>query len=331
VLHELGVLAPASDGGQTSPRAAAAGRAPSAPSTPAIPAPSASPTPDGVQVARVSSLGEYRAYRGALSRDMEERARLEASLVPREEAPFVVPGHCAGCRTDVDFQVGFAYSPPGSNGCRVPNWREHLTCPCGLNCRTRAAVDVMTGVLQVRDDDAIYVMEQTTPLFRWLAARHPGVVGSEYLGDRVGLGRSWRSLRNEDATRLTFADSTYDVILSFDVFEHMPDYRRAFEECWRCLKSGGRLLLTVPFVASRETTLVRARVGPSGIVEHLLPPEYHGDPVNPDGGILCFRHFGWDMLEELRQAGFETAEALLVWSLRFGYLGGEQLLFLARK
>jgi hypothetical protein len=75
----------------------------------------------------------------------------------------------------------------------------------------------------------------------------------------------------------------------------------------------------------------RDRVDASGAVQHLLTPEYHGDPVNPDGGILCFRHFGWDMLEELRRAGFESAEALLLWSGRFGYLGGEQLLFVARK
>jgi glycosyltransferase involved in cell wall biosynthesis len=258
VLHQLNVLTPAPEGGQTRPPPAAAPRAPSEPWT----RPGGAPVlPDGLHLARVSSLEEYRAHRAGLAREMDERARLEASLVPPDEAPFIVPGYCACCRTDVDFRVGFEYSLRGSDGIRVPNWREHLTCPCGLNCRMRAAFHVMTTVLHVREDEAIYTMEQATPLFRWLAARYPGVVGSEYLGDRVGLGHFWRGLRNEDATRLTFDDSTFDLILSFDVFEHMPDYPRAFEECWRCLRTGGRLLMTVPFVAGRAT--VSMRPGPS--------------------------------------------------------------------
>ena len=47
-----------------------------------------------------------------------------------------------------------------------------------------------------------------------------------------------------------------------------------------------------------------------GRIEHLQPPEYHGDPLG--GGVLCFHHFGWDLLEALREAGFTDAEALRV-------------------
>jgi hypothetical protein len=63
----------------------------------------------------------------------------------------------------------------------------------------------------------------------------------------------------------------------------------------------------------------------------LLPPEYHGDPIN-SAGCLCFYHFGWDILSSLRAAGFGKAEALLYWSSDFGYLGNaDQIIFLARK
>ena len=30
------------------------------------------------------------------------------------------------------------------------------------------------------------------------------------------------------------------------------------------------------------------------------------------GGVLCFHHFGWDLLEALREAGFAGAEAVRV-------------------
>ena len=94
------------------------------------------------------------------------------------------------------------------------------------------------------------------------------------------------------------------------------------------LRSGGRMVFSVPFLRDASTTLVRARIGPDGTVEHLLAPEYHGDPLSADG-CLCYQHFGWDVLAELCRAGFSRAWACVYWSPLFGYLGGEQIQFVA--
>ena len=75
---------------------------------------------------------------------------------------------------------------------------------------------------------------------------------------------------------------------------------------------------------------MRAYLCQAGGLVHLLPPEYHGDPINPEG-CLCFYHFGWDILDDLREVGFSDAKALLYWSKEFGYLGGEQLILVAQK
>jgi hypothetical protein len=75
-------------------------------------------------------------------------------------------------------------------------------------------------------------------------------------------------------------------------------------------------------------TLVRARVLAGGEIEHLLEPEYHGDPLSEDG-CLCYQHFGWDMLDDLRAAGFASVWACVYWSPRCAYLGGEQIQFVA--
>ena len=99
----------------------------------------------------------------------------------------------------------------------------------------------------------------------------------------------------------------------------------------RVLKPGGTLLFTVPFHKGLPSTLVRARFNDDGSIEHLEPPDYHGDPVNPEGGCLCFYTFGWDLLSQLRTLGFASAESHFYWSSRFGYLGGELLLLTARK
>ena len=285
---------------------------------------------DELQVARLSSQAEYDAYVAGAATELARRAQVEARLVRHDAETFTVKGFCWNCGRYSDFRVTFDFSLP-IDGRRVPNWREHLICSCALNSRMRAAVHTLQSILDVRADAAIYLMEQTTPVFQALRSRYPRLVGSEHLGNRVALGKSLGGIRNEDATRLTFTSGSLDAILSFDVFEHVPEYRKAFRECARTLKPGGRLVFTAPFVVQNHATLIRARVGREGAIEHLEPAEYHGDPISRNGGILCFQHFGWDMFDALKEAGFLTTEALLLWSRHFGYLGNNQLMFVATK
>ena len=81
-----------------------------------------------------------------------------------------------------------------------------------------------------------------------------------------------------------------------------------------------------------RATSKRAGMRDDGSIEHLLPPEYHGDPLDPRG-CLCFHHFGWDVLDFLRQAGFRHVEAYSIWSRELCYLAaeGDLLQFVAVK
>lgn len=58
--------------------------------------------------------------------------------------------------------------------------------------------------------------------------------------------RGLRELVAADATRLPFAEAGFDLVTSFDVFEHIADDGAAFAEAARMLRPGGLLLLTVP-------------------------------------------------------------------------------------
>ena len=90
------------------------------------------------------------------------------------------------------------------------------------------------------------------------------------------------------------------------------------------------MLWSVPFVPVFSDNLIRARIDDRGGIEYLQPPEFHGDPLTTEG-CLCFTHFGWEMLDQVRAAGFADAYAVLFWSASFGYLGGEQIIFIAHK
>jgi len=285
------------------------------------------------QLSAVTDLAGFLALERALGEAMSARRRFEADLVPESARPFTLPGHCIACGDRREFTVGFEYATGVlPDGRTLPNWREHLICRgCGLNNRMRAALHVLQTRVDLARDQRIYITESTTALYRWLSQRYPQLVGSEYLGAELRPGSRVQGVRHEDVTRLTFEDEAFDVILSFDVFEHVPDYRAGFREICRCLRPGGSLVFTVPFIRHAPTTLVRARVREDGGVDHVLPAEYHGDPVNPAGGILCYYHFGWDMLDELRAAGFSSAAAMVLWSIENALLGPEQLVFVASR
>ncbi|MBF0424432.1 MAG: class I SAM-dependent methyltransferase [Magnetococcales bacterium] len=49
-----------------------------------------------------------------------------------------------------------------------------------------------------------------------------------------------------DAQRLPFADASFDLVVAFDIFEHLPDDAGAMREARRILRPGGHLLFNVP-------------------------------------------------------------------------------------
>jgi hypothetical protein len=283
-----------------------------------------------IELCRIATYDEYATHLNKMISEYNLRRQIERTLIANHDS-FTVAGWCFVCRKQVGFHVDFSYSYH-VDGELTPNWREHLNCTsCGLNNRMRAAIQIFEQECFPHELNQIYVTEQSTPLFQAMQARYPNLNGSEYLGDRVPFGTTdSKGIRNESIVNLTFPSNTFDHILSFDVLEHVPDYKHGFVECLRCLKPGGSLLFTVPFTAKPDT-LVRARKNSDGTISHLLPPEYHGDPLNTQG-CLCFYHFGWDFLDELRNLGFQDTLALIYWSRELGYLGnGSQIIFKAQK
>ncbi|MGA9572315.1 MAG: class I SAM-dependent methyltransferase, partial [Lysobacterales bacterium] len=134
-------------------------------------------------------------------------------------------------------------------------------------------------------DDRIYLTETLSPVFQNLAGRFPLLVASEYFADHEPgemVQTHVGPVRNEDVTQLSFDDNSLDIILCFDVLEHVPDYRSALGEFHRVLDRGGQLVLSVPFSFQQETH-VRARIDKAGNIEHLVEPSYHGDPLSDQG------------------------------------------------
>lgn len=255
----------------------------------------------------------------------ERRKKVELSLLPVKQVPFSVSGYCALCEKNSNFFCDFLYHYT-IDGQTIPNWRETLLCKsCGQRNRMRGCLHVFIQEFNPSVDADIYITEQLTLTYRWLRGRYSKVKGSEYISDNLQPGTIVRGVRHENIEGTSFKDEQFDYVLSFDILEHVGDIEKSIAEIFRILAPNGRLFFTAPTNIESPHMLVRATIDEKGNIRHIESPEYHGNPVDPSGGSLCFRHFGWDILDLLRQYGFENCEFLVWWSRELGYLQYPQL------
>lgn len=236
-------------------------------------------------------------------------------------------GFCRVCEREVNFLVDQQCGAVETRGGWIPNWRERMVCPgCGLNNRQRMMAFAARNAVKCYRDrrPEVYLMEQITSIYRWMSTSVPQAhcTGSEYLGEDVAPGKIIKGIRHEDVERLSFPEASFDLVISNDVLEHVVNPCRALEEACRILRPRGEMLMTVPFHLNMEKSGRRAELV-NGKLVHILPPVYHGNPVSDDGSLV-FTDFGWDFLQDIRDAGFTTAELRFYWSEVYGHLGAGQ-------
>lgn len=255
-------------------------------------------------------MRDGRAWPSLVAWRVEAEAVHAGETALRDASSAPLQGICGLCGRESVFGAAATDTDP----------REGLHCArCGCNARQRAAAAVLLAALPDPDAARVHATEQTSRLFLALRRRVRHLSGSEYAPAwRMRLRLSFWLLRHGvpawvrhgDVTALALGDAGLDGLISLDVLEHVSDFRAALREFARVLRLGGVLVLTVPFYETQEQSERIVRLREDGGIEHLSEPEYHGDPLA--GRVPCFHHFGWDLLDAIREAGFGQAEAVRV-------------------
>ncbi len=269
------------------------------------PAPSSSIRPGLETVAHFRSLAEWQAW------SAQHAAEIGPDAVRRIVDETLRNG------LDLPF---FGHVPASEVRMTGSDPREGLAAR-GTNSRLRAVLQALSWHERAYDiwNCRLYLHEALTPFALLLRGRYSRLVGSEYAPDEAAAKALWPVVA-VDITRSPFPDAAFDIVVTNEVLEHVPDLMAALSDTARILLPGGQLIATFPFNYGGEATEIRARLTPEGI-DHLHPPEYHGNPVDPEGGSLVFQIPGWDILGMCREAGFAQARMVFIGSSGHGITG----------
>src|SRR5262245_2124194 len=131
---------------------------------------------------------------------------------------------------------------------------------------------------------------------------HPNLYYSEWFNN-TKPGEVRDGVRCEDLQRLSYPGGFFDIILTSETLEHVPDPDEAWREIFRTLKVGGYHIFSIPVVPSQPITVKRASVI-DGKRQNLLEPAYHG--AWGDENMFVFTDFGMDVVERLDKIGLKT-------------------------
>jgi hypothetical protein len=197
--------------------------------------------------------------------------------------------------------------------------KESCFCSyCGANLRARRLAQVMLWLWPVgkpatpsrslatwlkrpeRQSLRIAEINRIDGLHQQLAGR-PNVSTSDF-HPGAARGALNNGVRSEDLMNLTYPDQSFDIVLTSETLEHVPDLPRALSEIRRVLVPGGRHVFTVPQLPHVPRTFARSLVMPDGSIQDVHPPICH---PGGDLGYPVFTEFGTDLDEVMERAGYE--------------------------
>lgn len=104
-----------------------------------------------------------------------------------------------------------------------------------------------------------------------------GYVAGEYFED-ISSGEYKEGVLCIDLCNIPFAENSFDLVISEDVFEPIVDYKKAFREIYRVLKNGGKHIFAIPLHEGRKTI---SRLDNRNKV-------CYGDPIRPNAILLRY-------------------------------------------
>ena len=253
---------------------------------------------------------------------------MNKGLDPQPKEPTTTFGHCVICGHEASFRFDNGIITPQLKNvwgitdetADAFNYRESQFCSfCGSSLRVRQlctaiiqtfsemsgrAYDSFTDLLEDDGFRRLRIAEiNACGAFHNYLKQHPNLYHSEYVPG-VHCGSEYNGIRCEDLQELTYPNDYFDITLTSDTLEHVPDPDKAWSEIRRTLKPGGYHIFTIPVVPSQPVTKQRARLS-GGRTEYLTEPAYHGREWGVEDRLV-YTDFAMDVVDALNKLGLST-------------------------
>lgn len=254
---------------------------------------------------RLSSLTSY-AVLGDLDGTTDFR---ETVPFMTTENTFSGSGFCPICEDQTLFTSQYDW------------YRDHLLCSrCNSIPRERALSLLLNRCLPNWRTLAIHESSPTNRGISLKLQREANrYIPTHFWADRP-LGSSVDGIRNENLEKQTFSDSSFDLVVTLDVMEHVNNPDQVFGEISRTLRAGGAYLFTTPTYKGLSISERRAQYHADGSITHLSEPEFHGNPIDAAGSLVTF-HYGYDLPDIIRRASGMDVEVIRFNDYRHGIIG----------
>ena len=237
--------------------------------------------PNGYYFSKIKTM----SYR--LKKPLAPMKRIILKILLPNGYYFSKKGFCPCCKQKVTFE---AYN----------SWfRDNLLCS-NPNCRSIPRERALALILEKHYPNWRHLkIHETSPEYRGVSLsikkNCTNYLPSQYFPNNT-FGEIVNGFRNEDLENQTYGNQSFDLVISQDVMEHIYDSAKAFSEIARTLKPGGAHIFSVPIYNRNSKTEIWAKKGEDGKPIFLNKPEYHGNPVDPEGSPVTM-HWGFDIID----------------------------------
>ncbi len=170
-----------------------------------------------------------------------------------------INGKCPCCDSEVNFST-------------TKIWlRDHLICPkCQSRPRERSLSLIIEKYFPAWKTMQVYEASGSETGTSKQLVNHCEHLSMSHFIPSQPTGVEINGMRNESLEELTYADSSFDIVVSQDVMEHVYNPEKAFKEIARVLKAGGAYIFTVPLVNKFNPTQRWATLGGGGVLYFFL-------------------------------------------------------------
>ena len=134
----------------------------------------------------------------------------------------------------------------------IAGFGKNVYCPCCMSKnRERLVLAVLQNKLSVEGKKVLHFSPEKH-LFLYLSSKANVTTVDIMPGFYQSIDKN---ILQEDATKLSFAPETFDIIIANHILEHIPEDTTAMREMHRVLKTGGFAILQVPYSERLDKTI----------------------------------------------------------------------------